>query len=85
MSGESAKITESSLEQTALDWFEYLGWRTAFGPDLSPDGPACERRDYDQVVLIDRLQTALVNINPDIPPNAVEEAVRKMMRAESPA
>jgi type I restriction enzyme R subunit len=80
-----ANITETTLEKTALDWFETLGWQTAFGPDISPDGPACERRDYDQVVLIGRLQAALENINPNIPPDALREAVRKIMLTESPS
>ena len=78
-------LTETTLEQTALDWFETLGWQVAFGPDISPDGPACERQDYDQVVLIGRLQIALANINPNIPPDAIEEAVRKIVRADSPS
>jgi type I restriction enzyme R subunit len=79
-----SKTSETTLEQTALGWFESLGWQIAFGPDLNPDGPDCERRDYDQVVLIDRLETALENINSDIPPNVIEEAVKKIMRTESP-
>ena len=60
-----SKTSENTLEQTALNWFESLGWQTAFGPDISPDGPACEREDYDHVVLLGRLQTALKNINHD--------------------
>ncbi len=79
------KTSENILEQTALDWLESLGWAPAFGPDISPDGLACERQDYDQVVLVGRLQTALVNINPDIPLDAIEEAIRKMRRTESPS
>ncbi|MBN1829039.1 MAG: type I restriction endonuclease subunit R [Deltaproteobacteria bacterium] len=78
-------ITEDSLEQTALDWFSSLGWDTAFGPDISPDGPAQERGNYDQVILIGRLQTALENINPNIPRDAIEEAIRKITRTESPS
>jgi len=77
-------MTENTLEQTTLDWFESLGWQTAFGPDISPDGTACERNGYDQVLLIGRLQTALENINPNIPPDAIEEAIRKIARAGSP-
>jgi len=60
-------VTEANLEDVALAWFESLGYNIAFGPDISQDGPASERHDYDQVVLIDRLRTALESINPTIP------------------
>ena len=79
------KISETTIEQTTLDWFESLGWQTAFGPDISPDGAARERNDYDQVILVGRLQTALEDINPNIPPDAIEEAVRRIGRADSPS
>jgi type I restriction enzyme R subunit len=80
-----ADITEDILEQTTLDWFESLCWQTAFGPDISPDGPACEREDYDHVILFGRLQTALANINPNIPRIALDDALRKITRTESPS
>jgi type I restriction enzyme R subunit len=35
--------------------------------------------------LLGRLQTALENINPNIPPDAISEAVRKITRTESPS
>ena len=47
---ESAKIKVSVIEHITLDWFESLGWKTAFGPDISPDGLVCEREDYEQVI-----------------------------------
>jgi type I restriction enzyme, R subunit len=80
-----SKTTETTLEQTTLDWLESLDWHTVFGPDISPDGTAPERDDYDRVVLIERLQNALVNINPKIPPDAIDEAIRKITRTESPS
>ena len=80
-----ADLNENTLEQTALDWFASLGWQSTFGPDISPDGSACERADYGQVVLLDRLQTALSNSNPNIPPDAIADAVRKIIRTESPS
>ena len=79
------KTSENTLEQTTLGWFGSLGWQTAFGPDISPDGLSCERKDYDQVVLEDRLLTALEDINPNIPADAIEDAVRKITRTESPS
>jgi type I restriction enzyme R subunit len=35
--------------------------------------------------LLGRLQTALENINPNIPPDAISEAVRKITRTDSPS
>jgi type I restriction enzyme R subunit len=85
MTTEPAKITESVVEQTALAWFESLGYAVESGPAISPGEPGAERDDYDHVVLFGRLQTALENINPNIPPDAIEEAIRKIARAESPS
>jgi len=79
------KISESILEDTALAWFESLGYSVESGPAISPGEPGVEREDYDQVVLLGRLQTALENINPNIPPDAIGEAARKITRTESPS
>ncbi len=81
----SSGITESTLEQTTLAWFQGLGYSIAFGPDISPDGPACEREGYDQVVLVKRLRAALEHINPNTPTDAIDEAVRKITLAQSPS
>ena len=29
-------ITEAHIEETALTWFEALGYRTVHGPDIAP-------------------------------------------------
>ncbi len=85
MTTEPAKITESVVEQTALAWFESLGYVVESGPGISPGEPGAERQDYNQVVLMGRLKTALENINPNIPPEAIADAVRKITRTESPS
>ena len=36
-------LSESDVEQAALAWLEGLGWRTAHGPDIGPDGLNSER------------------------------------------
>lgn len=85
LSHSDIALNETILEQTVLDWFQSLGWQTAFGPDISPGGPVCERKDYNKVVLTSRLRTALENINPNIPLEAIDEAVRKISRTDSPS
>lgn len=49
-------FTESTIESAALPWLEAVGWRTAYGPDIAPDQPLAERRDYGEVVLAQRLR-----------------------------
>lgn len=80
-----AKVTESVIEQTALAWFESLSYSVKFGSTISPGELGAEREDYDQVVLVERLQIALENINPNLPVTAIDEAVRKITRAQSPS
>lgn len=78
------RFTESIVEDAALEWFEGLGYSVAHGPDIARDGESPERASYDQVVLIERLQSALTNINPAIPTEAIEDAVKKITTTESP-
>ncbi|MBW1800417.1 MAG: type I restriction endonuclease subunit R, partial [Deltaproteobacteria bacterium] len=80
-----SKLSESFVEETALTWFESLGYSVTSGPAISPGERGAEREDYDEVVLIERLRNALENINTNIPPNALDEAVRKIIRAEYPS
>jgi type I restriction enzyme R subunit len=75
-------LTESDVEHAALAWLEGAGWRIAHGPDIAPDMPAAERRDYGEVVLAQRLRDALARLNPDLPAEALEDAFRKLTRPE---
>ncbi len=77
-------VTESVVEEAALEWLRGLGYATLFGPDIAPGEPRAERADYGQVVLVDRLRSALARLNPTIPPDAIEDAVRKIQLTESP-
>ena len=75
-------VTESVVEEAALDWLESLGWTVAHGPDIAPDSPAAERVDYGQVILERRLRDALAQLNKDLPAEALEVAFRKLTRIE---
>ena len=82
------RITEDAIEQTALEWLENLGYEIAYGPEIAFDGPSPEREaeaNYTDVVLIVRLRSALERINPTLPSDAIDEAVRKITRPESPS
>ncbi|MFO8015700.1 MAG: type I restriction endonuclease subunit R [Candidatus Woesearchaeota archaeon] len=61
-----------------------MGYTIIHGPDIAPDGPKPERKAWDEVVLKDRLKKAIDRLNPNIPREAKEEALKKVLRAESP-
>lgn len=80
-----AQLTESDIESAALTWLENLGYQILFGPEIAPGMPAAERENYGQVVLERRLRQVLERLNPDVPPDALEEAFRKLTRPDSPS
>ena len=75
-------LTESDVEQIALGWLEGLGWRIAHGPDIGPDGPESERSDFSQVVLARRIRDALAELNPGVPSEALDDALRRLTSPE---
>ncbi len=78
MSGGS--VSESTVEAAAVDWLASLDWAVLHGPDIAPDTPAAERANYGEVVLTNRLRSALARLNPDLPDAAVEDALRRLTR-----
>ena len=75
-------ITEAVVEEAALAWLRGLGWRVAHGPDIAPGTPNAERTDYGQVALERRVQDSLAELNPSLPPSALDDAFRKLTRSE---
>ena len=76
-------ITESEVEQVALEILAGLGYQVVYGPDIAMDGLFSERQSYSDVVLAGRLENAIDKLNPDIPSGARDEAVKKVLRSES--
>ena len=77
-------ITESEIEEVALEILSELDFDILHGPDIAPDGSYPERQSYSDVVLVDRLQDAIHRLNPSIPREARDEALKKVLRTESP-
>jgi type I restriction enzyme R subunit len=83
---ESLKhVGESTVENAALQWFGELGYTLAYGPDLAPGEPTAERDGFGDVVLVDRLREAIRRLNPAIPEDAREDALRKVLRVAMPS
>lgn len=78
------KLTESAIEDFAIQLFEQLGYRYIYAPDIAPDGDNPERSRYDEVILKDRLRSAVQRINPSVPPHALQEALKDVERIHSP-
>jgi len=79
-------ITESDIEEAALEILDELGYEIIYGPDIAPDGSSPERREYSEVVLVERLKEAIEILNPKASKIAKEEALKKVLGAarESP-
>ncbi len=78
----SKVINEAEVEQMCLDMLKGLGYEIVFGPDIS-EGGVSEERKADEVVLTSRFREALKRINRGVPEAALDEAVKKVLRAES--
>jgi type I restriction enzyme R subunit len=74
-----AGIVESTVESAALAWLSELGWQVKHSSEIAPDGLFAERQDYGQVVLNQRLRDALARLNLDLPPEALQDAFRKLV------
>ena len=77
-------IAESHVEEAALAWFSELGYGTANGLDIGPDGSSPERESYGDVVLADRLSRAIAKLNPALPAETHAEVFAKVLQAATP-
>ncbi len=88
-------ITEHTIETFAIELLAQLGYEYIYAPDIAPEftsqGLATEgqggqdtRESYAQVLLVNRLQTAVKRINRSIPSDAQAEAIKEIQRIASP-
>jgi type I restriction enzyme R subunit len=79
-------LDEAAVEQAALAWFQELGYQTASGADVSPgpDVVTPERSSYEDPLLELRLRGALNRLNPALPPQAIDDAIQKIVHPPHP-
>jgi type I restriction enzyme R subunit len=78
-------LDETTVEGAALCWFKELDYSVAHAPHLAPGEIASERKSFGDVVLIGRMRNAITRLNPTIPSDAREEALRKVLRHDAPS
>lgn len=76
------RFNESHVEEAALAWLRDAGWQVTHGPDIAPDMPAAERDGFGETILVRRLRDALARLNPLLPAEALEDALRKLARLD---
>jgi type I restriction enzyme R subunit len=79
----TALFTEANLEDLVLEFLTEEGWRVVYGPGIAPGELGAERTDYRDVVLVGRLRSSIARLNPALSADAVEAAVKTVLRAES--
>jgi len=75
---------EKELELAALDLLGQLGWETADATHETFPDSFLGREHPGQVVLEDRLTIALARLNPDLPGEALGEALTRLTRTRPP-
>lgn len=79
----SARITESHIEEYAISLLEAQGYRYIYGPDIAPDSDKPERESFEDVLLVKRLDASLSRINPTLPKDSIEDAIKQIQRLNS--
>ena len=74
-------LSESVVEEAALDWLRGLGYNVIAGPDMPP-GPHALRKSYADVVFPSTVRGALKHLNPNLPGSTLDDAIRRLIRPE---
>ena len=77
-------ISESVVEEAAISWLESLGYTRIPDNIASPDGDNPERPAHSDSILEDRLCKAVDRLNPNIPAEARQDAINKVITSEYP-
>jgi type I restriction enzyme, R subunit len=78
------KITESEIEEFAINLLEQQEYQYLYAPSFAPDSDNPERETFEDVLLLNRLKTAAGRINPSIPNDTLEDALKQIQRLNSP-
>lgn len=80
-----AFLSEAAVEQALLAQLHALKYSIEREEDIGPDGHRPERESHDEVVLKKRFENAVSRLNPGLPLDARQDAIRKVMQSELPS
>ncbi|PRG79814.1 DEAD/DEAH box helicase [Burkholderia multivorans] len=80
-----AFLSEAEVERALLDQLRALDYHIEREEDIGPDGHRPERESHDEVVLRKRLEDAVARLNPGLPLEARQDAIRKVTQSELPS
>ncbi len=80
-----AFLSEAAVELALLEQLRGLGYSIEQEENIGPDGHRPERDSHDVVVLKKRLEDAVALLNPGMPLDARQDAIRKVMQSELPS
>ena len=78
------KITESKIEEYAIQLLESQGFKYLYAPSVAPDSNNPGRSSFEEVIFPERLKSAIKRINKLLPESAQEQAFRELQRINSP-
>ena len=80
-----AFLSEAAVEQALLDQLRALDYSIEREEDIGPDGHRPERESHYEVVLKKRFEDAVARLNPGLPLEVCQDAVRRVMQSELPS
>ena len=76
-------MTESQLENNIIEILKEQGYTHIYGPDIAPDITTIERNSFEEVILKQRLINAVNKLNPNIPEEAKQQAIKQIINIHS--
>ena len=71
-------------EEPILEVLQDIGFEYQHGKEISPNGENPERDSFQQVVLRDKLRNKLMELNPDLPEEAIDSAMSSLLGFSPP-
>ncbi len=78
------KLSENTIENFCIELLEKQGYEYIYAPDIAPNSDDPQRSSFEDVLLSARLSDAVARINSMIPHESQQEAIKEIVRIQSP-